>query len=69
MTKDDKNPQVVLDAIIDAPGCIGDVTINDVTILRYAYLEKLHSPFIDTTQEFNVENIIPSVYVLAIDKK
>ena len=29
----------------------------------------LHSPFIDPTQEFTVENIAPAVFVLAKDKK
>ena len=64
-----KNPQVVLNAIIAAPEKIGDVVVNDITILRYAYLEKLHSPFIDASKDFTVESIVPSVYVLALDKK
>ena len=63
------NPKVVIDAIIEAPNTFGDVTIGDITILKYAYLEKLHSPFIDPSQEFTVENIAPSIYVLAADKK
>lgn len=69
MTETDKNPQTVLDAIIDAPETFGSVTINDITILRYAYLEKLHSPFVDTSVEFSVENVVPSIFVLAKDKK
>ena len=63
------NPKAVIDAIIEAPNTFGDVTIGDITILKYAYLEKLHSPFIDPSQEFTVENIAPSIYVLAADKK
>ena len=63
------NPKAVIDAIIEAPNTFGDVTIGDITILKYAYIEKLHSPFIDPSQEFTVENIAPSIYVLAADKK
>lgn len=63
------NPKAVLDAIIESPKTFGDVTIGDITILKYAYLEKLHSPFIDSTQEFSVENIVPTIFILASDKK
>ena len=60
---------MVIDAVIDAPKSFGKVTLSDITILKYAYLEKLHSPFIDPSQDFSVENIAPSIYVLAADKK
>ena len=63
------NPKAVIDAVIEAPKTFGDITIGDITLLKYAYLEKLHSPFIDPSQEFTVENIAPSIYVLAVDKK
>lgn len=63
------NPKAVIDAVIEAPKTFGDVTIGDITLLKYAYLEKLHSPFIDPSQEFTVENIAPSIFVLAVDKK
>lgn len=65
----ENNPEIVLDAVLETPSTFGDVTINDITILRYAYLEKLQSPFIDASKEFSVQNIVPSVYVLAADKK
>lgn len=65
---ENKNPDIVIDAIIDAPSKFGDVTIGDVTILKYAYLEKLKSPFVNPETSFSVENIIPSVYVLAVEK-
>ena len=67
--EENSNPKIVVDAIIDAPKAFGKATIGDVTILKYAYLEKLRSPFIDGTQEFNVENIVPTVFVLASDKQ
>lgn len=55
MKKENKTPELVLDAVIDAPKKFGKgVEIGDVTILKYCYLEKLRSPFIDPTQEFTV---------------
>lgn len=69
MTDENKTPQMVLDAVIDSPKKVGKVEIGDITILKYAYLERLHSPFIDPTQEFTVESIAPAVFVLANDKK
>lgn len=69
MANENSNPQIVLDAILETPKTFGDVIINDISILRYAYLEKLQSPFVDPSKEFNVENIVPSIFVLAVDKK
>lgn len=69
MDNENKTPQAVLDAVIDAPKTFSKIDIGDITILKYAYLEKLHSPFIDPKQEFTVENIAPAVFVLAKDKK
>lgn len=60
---------MVLDAVIEAPKEFSKIKIGDITILKYAYLEKLHSPFIDPAQEFTVESIAPAVFVLAKDKK
>ena len=68
MKKENKTPELVLDAVIDAPKQFGNIKIGDITILKYCYLEKLHSPFIDPTQEFTVESIAPAVFVLAKDK-
>lgn len=65
----ENNPQIVLDTIIDTPKTVGNITIGDITILKYSYLEKLNSPFISPDQDFSVSNIIPTVYVLAKDKK
>ena len=65
----EKNPSIVLDAIIDAPKKAGNVTIGDITILKYAYLEKLSSPFISPDKEFSVANVIPTVFVLSQSKE
>ena len=37
------------------------------TIRRYAFLEKLKSPFIFSDISFDLENTIPSIYILAIE--
>ena len=69
MNEDKKTPELVLNAVIDAPKQFANINIGDITILKYCYLERLRSPFIDPTQEFTVENIAPAVFVLAKDKK
>lgn len=66
---ENKNPKTVIDAIIESPKKFGKIEIGPISILKYAYLEKIHSPFIDSAKEFSVDNIIPTVFVLASDKK
>lgn len=66
--EESNNPKMVIEAVIEAPKKFGNVELGSITILKYAYLEKIHSPFIDSKQEFSVDNIIPSVFVLASNK-
>lgn len=61
-----QNPAVVLDAITSSEKTYHKITINTPTIRRYAFLEKLHSPFIFSDGSFDLENVIPSIYVLAL---
>ena len=64
-----KNPQIVVDAIIDQNGQeVNTVKIYPVTIRRYAFLEKLNSPFINPEVQFTVNTIIPSVFVMTRTK-
>ena len=64
-----KNPQIVVDAIIDQNGTeVNTVKIYPVTIRRYAFLEKLNSPFINPEVQFTVNTIIPSVFVMTRTK-
>ena len=64
-----KNPQIVIDSIIDQNGQeLNTVKIYPVTIRRYAFLEKLNSPFINPEVQFTVNTIIPSVYVMTRTK-
>ena len=69
MNNENKTPELVIDAVIDAPKQFSKIEIGDITILKYCYLEKLRSPFINPEGEFTVENIAPTVFVLAKDKK
>ena len=64
-----KNPQIVVDAIIDQNGQeVNTVKLYPVTIRRYAFLEKLNSPFINPEVQFTVNTIIPSVFVMTRTK-
>lgn len=63
-----QNPDVVIDAITNTDKTYNGITINTPTIRRYAYLEKLKSPFVFGDIGFDLENVIPSVYVLAATK-
>lgn len=65
-----KNPKIVVDAIIDSESSkiTKDINVYPVTIRRYAFLEKLNSPFINSEVKFDVNGIIPSVYVMTLTK-
>lgn len=63
-----QNPDVVIDAITNTDKTYNGITINTPTIRRYAYLEKLKSPFVFGDVGFELENVIPSIYVLAATK-
>lgn len=64
-----KNPKIVIDSIIDQNGQeVNTVKIYPVTIRRYAFLEKLNSPFINPEVQFTVNTIIPSVFVMTRTK-
>lgn len=61
-----KNPKIVTNSIIDAAGSKTDtnsIQIYPITIFRYAWLERLNSPFIDPNQKFAIETVIPTAYV------
>lgn len=63
-----QNPDIVIDAITNTDKTYNGITINTPTIRRYAYLEKLKSPFVFGDVGFELENVIPSVYILAATK-
>ena len=64
-----QNPAIVIDALTNENKSYSKVIINQPTIRRYAFLEKLKSPFVFSDIGFELENVIPSVYVLAVEKE
>ena len=64
-----KNPKIVVDAILDSDGKeVNNIKIYPMTIRRYAWFEKLNSPFINSEVKFDVNGVIPSVYVMCKSK-
>lgn len=63
-----QNPDIVIEAITTSEKTYNKITINTPTIRRYAFLEKLKSPFIFSDISFDLENVVPSIYILAITK-
>lgn len=60
------NPKIVTDSIIDSNGTntsTSSIRVYPISIFRYAWLERLESPFIDPTKKFDVGSIIPTAFV------
>lgn len=65
-----KNPQIVVNSVIDSAGTqVKHIKIYPMTIRRYAWFEKLNSPFINPEIKFDVNGVIPSVYVMCKTKE
>lgn len=65
-----KNPQIVVNSILDSDGTdVKHIKIYPMTIRRYAWFEKLNSPFINPDIKFDVNGVIPSVYVMCKTKE
>lgn len=62
------NPKLVIE---EATGSRkkAPIALHDLTISRYAWLEKLGSPFISPGEKFTVANVVPSVWVMAASKQ
>lgn len=61
-------PKLVVDAVLaegQSPSQEAEVKLYPVTIRRYALLEKLKSPFIFADAEFNVNNVVPTAFVMS----
>lgn len=59
-------PKIVVDAVL-SEGLAQEqqIKLYPVTIRRYALLEKLKSPFIFADTEFNVNNVVPTAFVMS----
>ena len=62
------NPKLVIE---EATGSSkkAPIALHDLTISRYAWLEKLGSPFISPGEKFTVANVVPSVWVMAASRQ
>jgi hypothetical protein len=63
-----QNPSVVIDSVLEDETTFGKITIHPVTIWKYALLEKIQSPFLFPDTEFTLENIAPTVFILAKER-
>lgn len=67
-----ENPKTVVDAILNE-GKTNDISIDiksyPMTIRRYAFLEKIDSPFLNPDVKFSVNTILPSLYVACSDNE
>ena len=68
MEENTKNPEIVLDALTESPKKFSKFELKPLTISKYAWLERLHSPFIDSSIEFSVDTVVPTLFVLASDR-
>ena len=65
-----ENPKAVVDAIINegkTSTISGGLKVHQMTIRRYAFLEKLNSPFLNPDVKFTVNSILPSLYVMVCE--
>ena len=63
-----ENSQLVIDAIVGTKKEL-PIKLYDLTILRYAWLEKLESPFIQKDGKFTISTVIPTIWILAASKE
>jgi hypothetical protein len=64
------NPKLALDSILDNEQNISDkITVYPITMGRYALLELVNSPFINSSREFSVSNLLPTFYIMTNDYK
>lgn len=65
-----ENPQIVLDAATGKTTSSElPVMLHPLTISRYAWLEKLESPFLTKGTQFKVSTVVPTIWVLAASKE
>ena len=64
--KNMNNPKAAIEALLETDRDIEGITIYPITIARYGLLELIESPFIVSGKLFNIMNLIPSLYVMAL---
>lgn len=63
-----KNPQTVVDEIVNSGKESKVVSVFPLTIRRYALLEKIGSPFAGGDAPFDINAIVPAAYIMSTPK-
>ena len=62
------NPKIAIDAILaDQEKQVKDYKLYPITLGRYALLELIGSPLVDTNAKFTMINVIPTLYICLND--
>lgn len=61
------DPQLAVEAVLDSDQSVAGITVRKITAGRYAWLERLDSPFTDFEKKFTLDNLIPSLYVVQVE--
>ena len=64
-----ENPAIVIDAVLDEKQTFGKLEVQNLTIYRYAMLEKVGSPFLDLDKEFTLQNLASSIFIMTSSKE
>ena len=67
MNNPNANPKLALDAMLDAPQLIGELTVQPMTVARMALLELVESPFTNPDKKFNISNMTESAFIMCAD--
>lgn len=60
-------PKLAVEAVLDSDQSVAGITVRKITAGRYAWLERLDSPFTDFEKKFTLDNLIPSLYVVQVE--
>lgn len=61
-----KDPEKSIDAILDNDSTVDGFKVHKLSLGRYAILELLESPFINTEKEFSVLTVLPTIYAMTL---
>jgi len=62
------NPKIAIEAILaDREKTVKDYRLYPITLGRYALLEAVGSPMVDTSKKFTMLNVIPTLFVCMND--
>lgn len=60
-----ENPRSALDALVESPQQHGNVVVYPLTVVRYALLELVGSPFLNAKKDFGIVDLLPSLYIVS----